>query len=132
MPTYVTIGQLAKRAGVNTSAIRYYESIGVLPQPERRNGRRRYDPDVLYLLDAISIAKRAGFTMSEIRALFQSNERGETPAVVWERLARQKLKEVEELIRRAEAMQALLKEGLRCGCLTLEECKILGPHPSVS
>jgi len=129
MAVHMTIGELARKAGINPSAIRYYESAGVLPLPERRNGRRRYDPDALYLLYAVAIAKQTGFTIAEMRALFSSGERNESPSLVWERFARKKLEEVDQFILRAEAMKALLEEGLRCGCLTIEECKILGVRP---
>jgi MerR family transcriptional regulator, redox-sensitive transcriptional activator SoxR len=127
MVASLTIGEVARRAGVRASAIRYYESLGILPAPQRVNGRRRYDANVLYLLLAIGIAKQAGFTMNEMRQLFGSVEHREAPSAVWERLARQKLQEVDALIDQAHAMKALLEEGLRCGCLTMEECVILGP-----
>lgn len=130
MAAHMTIGELAQQAGLNPSAIRYYESVGVLPIPERRNGRRRYDPDTLYLLHAVETAKQAGFTIAEMRELFSSGERNEPPSLVWERLAHAKLQEVDQLIAHAEAMKTLLEEGLRCGCLTMEECKILGARPS--
>jgi MerR family redox-sensitive transcriptional activator SoxR len=122
----LTIGEVARHAGIQPSAIRYYESVGVLPQPERVNGRRRYDADVLYLLRAVGVAKQARFTVDEIRQLFASAGQGEKPSAVWERLARRKLDEVEQLIERAQAMKALLEAGLECGCLGLEECVIFG------
>src|SRR5215203_2359679 len=65
----LTIGQVARQAGLATSAIRYYESIGLLPEPERLSGQRRYAPDVLRRLGAIDVAKQAGFTLEETRAL---------------------------------------------------------------
>lgn len=122
----MTIGELASQAGIQPSAIRYYESVGVLPPPERVNGRRRYDPDVLYLLKAVNVAKQAGFTIDEIRQLFNGEEHRQSPSEVWERLARRKLEEVDELIQRAYAMKALLAAGLECGCLGLEECVVFG------
>jgi MerR family redox-sensitive transcriptional activator SoxR len=124
--TSLTIGEVARRAGVQPSAIRYYESAGVPPAPERVNGRRRYDPDVLYLLRAVNVAKQAGFTVDEIRQLFNSTANQETPSAAWERLARRKLEEVDDLIERAQAMKALLEAGLECGCLGLEECVVFG------
>jgi MerR family transcriptional regulator, redox-sensitive transcriptional activator SoxR len=122
----LSIGDVARRADIQPSAIRYYEHIGILPPARRVSGQRRYDTDVLYLLRAVSIAKQAGFTMSEIRQLFESEHRLEAPSAVWERFARQKLDEVDALIERAHAMKALLEEGLRCGCLGLDECRVLG------
>ena len=67
MNATLTIGEVAARAGRNTSHIRYYERVGVLPQPERTAGRRRYGEDVLHRLAIIDVAQRAGFTLEEIR-----------------------------------------------------------------
>ena len=69
----MSIGEVAQRAGVRPSTLRYYESIGVLPTPERENGRRRYDGEVLRKaldrLAVVRVAQQAGFTISEIRML---------------------------------------------------------------
>lgn len=120
----LTIGEVARRAGLRPSAIRYYESAGILPQPARVNGRRRYDPDVLHLLRAVGIAKRAGLSISELRELFGGRE--QAPSAVWEQLARRKLAEVDALIDRANEMKALLELGLDCGCLGWDECILFG------
>jgi MerR family transcriptional regulator, redox-sensitive transcriptional activator SoxR len=119
----LTIGEVAKQAGIRASAIRYYESVEVLPAPRRINGHRRYDSSVLERLAVIQIAQQAGFTVAEIRTLFNGFT-PETPASArWEALAQQKLVEVDALIRRAQAMKQVLEEGLlRCRCLTLDEC----------
>lgn len=119
----ISIGEVAKQAGIRASAIRYYESAGVLPTPQRVNGRRRYDSRVIERLAVIQIAQQAGFTVAEMRTLFNGFT-PETPAPVrWELLARQKLAEVDALIRRAQAMKRVLEEELlRCRCLTLDEC----------
>jgi MerR family redox-sensitive transcriptional activator SoxR len=119
----LSIGEVAKLAGIRTSAIRYYESVEVLPAPQRINGRRRYDSRVLDRLAVIQIAQQAGFTVAEMRTLFNGFT-PETPASArWEALAQQKLVEVDALIRRAQAMKRVLEEELlHCRCLTLDEC----------
>jgi MerR family transcriptional regulator, redox-sensitive transcriptional activator SoxR len=119
----LTIGQVAQRAGIRASAIRYYESVKVLPAPRRINGRRLYDSSVLDRLAIIQMAQQAGFRVSEIRTLFNGFT-AETPASArWQALARQKLVEVDALMGRVQAMKQLLEEGLlRCRCLTLDEC----------
>jgi len=122
----MTIGEVAERAGLQPSALRYYESAGLLPRPERVNGRRRYDPEIIYLLRAIGIAKQAGFTIEEMRQLFREREASEPFSEVWDRFARQKLAEVEALIERAHQMKALLETGLECGCLGMQECAVFG------
>ena len=121
----LAIGEVANRAGLQPSALRYYESIGLVPPAERVNGRRRYDSDILPRLAVVRLAQQAGFTLAEIRMLFEGFEDGATPSSRWRALAEQKLPEVEEQIARAQAMKRLLKEGLRCGCLTLAECAIV-------
>jgi MerR family redox-sensitive transcriptional activator SoxR len=63
MPALLTIGEVARRAGVRTSAIRYYEEAGLLPEPERVGGKRRYEKEILRRLALIGGAKRAGFTL---------------------------------------------------------------------
>jgi len=65
----LTIGDVAHRAGLATSSIRYYESIGLLPEPDRLHGQRRYRTDVLGRLAFIGIAQSAGFKLDEIKAL---------------------------------------------------------------
>jgi MerR family redox-sensitive transcriptional activator SoxR len=120
----LTIGEVARRAGMRTSALRYYESIGLLPAPRRVNGRRRYDASVIELLGVIHLAQQAGFTMAEIQTLFHGFGFETPPVERWRPLAERKLGEVQALIARAQHMQRILEDLLRCGCLRLEECGI--------
>ena len=120
----LAIGEVARRAGLRTSAIRYYEQQGLLPAPARTSGRRSYSRDVFTALAVIRLAQEAGFTISEIRKLMSGF--GDEPASTrWRTLAKEKLVEIEGVIERAQAMKALLEEGVRCGCLRLEDCKPL-------
>ena len=61
-----TIGQVAEQAGVAASAIRYYEREGLLPEPERIGGQRRYNEDAVRRLEVIGVAKRAGFSLDDV------------------------------------------------------------------
>ncbi len=117
-----TIGEVARRAGLRASAVRYYESTGILPAPRRINGRRRYDATVLQHLAVIQVAQQAGFTMAEISILLHGFAADVPPSARWRTLAQQKLPEVEALITRAVAMKRLLEEGLDCGCLDFSDC----------
>lgn len=121
----LSIGEIARRAGVRPSAIRYYESVGLLPQPYRVNGRRRYGDDVLELLAAVKIAQRAGFTVAEARTLLHDFSPDTPPSARWQVLAREKLPEIEALISRAIEIRRLLRRGLRCECLRLEDCDLV-------
>jgi MerR family transcriptional regulator, redox-sensitive transcriptional activator SoxR len=126
----MSIGQVASRAGVRPSALRYYESVGLLPPAERKNGRRRYDGEVLReVLDRLAVvrvAQQAGFTISEIRMLLDGFAEDTPPSERWRVLAQAKLPEVEALVERALGMKDLLERGLRCECLRLEECTLVG------
>lgn len=118
----LTIGQVAARIGLEQSAIRYYERIGLLPAPAREGGWRRYDPGTVRLLNAVLFAKQAGFTLEEIRTLFHGFPAETPPPERWRELASRKLEEVERLIERAQTMRQLLREGLDCDC-TLRNCR---------
>jgi DNA-binding transcriptional MerR regulator len=124
MDDSLTIGALAARFGLKTSAIRYYERVGVLPQPARESGQRRYGPDAIRRLEVLEIAKRAGFSLDETRVLLQGAEAG-TPAFESLRaLAARKLPEVEALIARAQAMRDWLLIANDCSCTSLDVCAL--------
>ena len=120
----LTIGAIAREVGCATSMIRYYEDIGLLPPPARVNGRRRYDASAIQRLRVIEHAQRAGFTLSEIRELFFGYAVGTPPNARWEALAQRKLADLDAQVARIHTMQALLRDGLRCGCLTIEQCTV--------
>ena len=126
----MSIGEVARSAGVRPSALRYYEGVGLLPPPERANGRRRYDGEllreVLDRLEVVRLAQQAGFTISEIRTLLDGFSEDTPPSERWRLLAQDKLPEVEVLLERALGMKDLLERGLRCECLRLEECSLVG------
>ena len=122
----LTIGEVARRAGVRTSALRYYESIGLLPAPRRINGRRQYESATVQMLGVIQLAQQAGFTIAEIQTLFHGFAAGTPPAERWRPLAEHKLGEIDALIARAQRLRRLLETLLQCGCVSLEECGIGG------
>lgn len=123
----LTIGQVAKRAGLNVSAIRYYELQGLLPEAPRISGQRRYSDDTLTRLGVIDVAKRAGFSLDEIRLLLTATDRGEPAHAQLQELAERKLPEVEELIDRAERVRTWLRTATDCGCETLDVCALFEP-----
>lgn len=114
----MAIGELAQRAGLRASAIRYYERLGLLPAPARESGRRRYTADTLAQLRVIRFATASGFSLAEVRELFA----GRPYSLRLKALARAKLVELDAVIERAREMQALVRTALRCDCLSLEQC----------
>ncbi len=121
----LTIGELAKQAQVQSSTLRYYESIGLMPVSKRINGQRRYSQEAIKRLSFIKLAQQAGFSIEEIKTLLEGFELNVPPLSQWRLLVQQKLLEVEATIVRAQQMKALLEEGLRCGCLSYDQCYAL-------
>lgn len=121
----LTIGELAEQAQVQASALRYYESVGLLTPSRRVSGQRRYTSEAIKRLSFIKLAQQAGFTVAEIKTLLEGFEADTPPLSRWQVLARQKLTELEAVIERTERMKQLLEEGLRCGCFDYDQCYVL-------
>jgi MerR family redox-sensitive transcriptional activator SoxR len=121
----LSIGEVARRAGVATSSIRYYERIGLLPTPDRLAGQRRYDAAVLGRLGFIGVAQSAGFKLREIKQLIDGADGLSAPM---RSLSSQKLGEVEALLERTKAMKGWLEVAQECGCATPAECALF-PAP---
>jgi DNA-binding transcriptional MerR regulator len=127
----MSIGEVARHAGVRASSIRYYESIGVLPEPLRVSGQRRYGPDAVDRLRAIAVAQQAGFSLREIGELLADSGNGEVSERL-RALAQRKLPDVEELIVRAQAMRAWLETATGCNCSTLDVCALFDAEPGTA
>jgi MerR family redox-sensitive transcriptional activator SoxR len=120
----LSIGEVARRAGVNVSTIRFYERRGLLPEPERTGGQRRFSEDTVKRLGLIDVAKRAGFSLDEIGSLLSSVDRGAPAYEQLQVLSARKLPEVDALIERAQTMRDWLTAAGLCGCETLEDCAL--------
>jgi len=125
----LTIGEVARKAGVATSSIRYYESIDLLPEPDRLHGQRRYYTDVLGKLAFIGVAQSAGFKLREIKKLVEGIDAGDGMAGQMRSLSSRKLDEIEALLERTKAMKGWLEVAKECGCETPAECALF-PAPS--
>jgi MerR family redox-sensitive transcriptional activator SoxR len=118
----LAISDVARVFGLRTSAIRYYEQIGILPPPMRKNGQRRYDNNALFRLAVIQRARETGFTLEEIRELFFGFPPGTRPPKRWHQLSQRKITELRDRMRRLKLMETLLKRVENCRCGALEEC----------
>lgn len=107
----------------------------MLKAPRRVSGKRRYDRESLQQIEMVALAKRAGFTLAEIRIILSGISGKKPPSEVWRVLASDKLPEVEQTLAEARAMKRVLEAGLRCECLSLEDClahtgRRTAEHPS--
>jgi MerR family transcriptional regulator, redox-sensitive transcriptional activator SoxR len=120
------IGELARQAGLRTSAIRYYEEIGILAPAGRISGRREYGPEALNTLSLVQAAQKAGFTLEEIRALMSTITNGQRSSKAWPALAHAKLDELDDSIKRLKAARAALVDALDCACAgKADACKLV-------
>jgi MerR family redox-sensitive transcriptional activator SoxR len=120
--TKLEIGEVARRAGLRPSAVRYYEERGLIEPEGRSGGRRVYGQEAVERLALITFAKDAGFSLDEIRTLL-SGFPIDTPAGVrWSQLAAAKLAELDVMAERIDTMRAALQRISRCACHDLDQC----------
>jgi MerR family transcriptional regulator, redox-sensitive transcriptional activator SoxR len=112
----------SEQAGLNTSHIRFYERVGVLPAPERVAGQRRYRADVLHRLSIIDVAQRAGLSLDEIAPLTGPGNRTAAASHHIRRLAGEKLPRIDALIARAQAVKRWLEVAQSCDCESADVC----------
>lgn len=117
------IGELARRAGVVPSTLRYYEKVGLLPSPARVSRRRQYDRRMLGRIRIILLARDAGFSISETKAFLTVWTRDTTPSMRWREMATRKVTELNELLARVAEMKSILEGSFRCECRQLEDCE---------
>jgi DNA-binding transcriptional MerR regulator len=115
----LTIGELARRAGVTASALRYYEELGLLPPPTRFSGQRRYPESAARLVAAILLYSDAGFTLTEQKTLLAAH--ASTPGER-RQLMQRKLTELDEQIARAQAAREAISHGLHCPHEDITQC----------
>ena len=123
----MSIGELARRTARKPSSIRYYEEIGLLPEPVRVSGRRRYDESAVRTLAVGDTAQRAGLTLDEIRSLLRADAADTGVTDELRAIAERKLPEVTATIERAELVRQWLEAAARCECPSLDECCLFGP-----
>jgi MerR family transcriptional regulator, redox-sensitive transcriptional activator SoxR len=120
----LSIGEVARRVGVNASALRYYERAGLLPAPERVGGQRRYGPEAVELLLLIRFCQQVGFSLAEVGALLTPPTRKQTKER-WRELVDAKLAQVDALIEQAQAVKQVLAESRDCDCVALDDCSFV-------
>jgi DNA-binding transcriptional MerR regulator len=112
----IAIGELARRAGLASSALRYYERIGLLSPAARAGGRRYYTLASVERVALVQLCQDAGFTLREIRSLLAARSRRPTDTLA------AKLRELDERITRAQRAKALVQHALNCQHRSLFEC----------
>jgi DNA-binding transcriptional MerR regulator len=115
----MTIGELARRAGVATSALRYYGELGLLPAAARISGQRRYPESAVGLVGIILLLRDVGFTLTEQKVFMAARS---VALDDWQRLARRKLAELDYQIAKAQTAREAIDHALRCPHKDILEC----------
>ena len=128
LPNSLTIGEIAARSGVNTSALRYYESRGLIASERTASGHRRYARDTLRRVAVIRAAQLLGLTLEEIRKALNELPEARTPdRQDWERLSQTWRSSLDSRIADLEALRDKLSGCIGCGCLSLQNCSLFNP-----
>ena len=131
--TALTIGQLADRSGVATSAIRLYESRGLIASERTTGNQRRYAQSTLRRVAFIMTAQRIGLSLEEIGAALATLPDGRTPTKSdWHRLSRDWRPRLDDQIRRIELLRDRLDSCIGCGCLSLKSCALTNPDDDLA
>jgi MerR family redox-sensitive transcriptional activator SoxR len=127
------IGELAERSGFASSALRYYESLGLITATRTSGNQRRYERAVLRRLAFIRSAQRVGLSLEEITEALQTLPGNRTPTKAdWTRLSHQWRSRLNEQIERLERLRDRLDSCIGCGCLSLQKCTLQNPDDYVS
>jgi MerR family redox-sensitive transcriptional activator SoxR len=124
----LSIGEVAARSGIPPSALRFYESEGLVAATRTGGGQRRYEREVLRRLAFIRVAQRVGLSLDEVRAVLATLPRGRTPtAKDWARLSRQWRPRLDQQIDMLVSLRDQLSSCIGCGCLSLRACALYNP-----
>ena len=124
----LSIGAMATRTGLSVSAIRYYESEGLIAPWRNEAGQRRYDRADIRRLSFVLIAQSLGGSIAEIRAQLATLPRGRTPtAADWRRLSAHYRADLDRRIAQLTKLRDDLDGCIGCGCLSLERCALYNP-----
>jgi MerR family redox-sensitive transcriptional activator SoxR len=132
--TLLTIGETARRSGVATSALRFYEERGLITSDRAGSGgHRRYPRPVLRRIAFIVFAQRVGLTLEEIGAELAKLPPDRAPTRRdWAALSSTWSTRIDERIAELERLRAGLTECIGCGCLSLDRCKLSNPDDRVA
>lgn len=130
---FLTISEVAERAGVAPSALRFYETRGLIRSIRTAGNQRRFHPSMLRQISVIQVAQKLGVTLEEIARAFASLPDNRTPTKRdWDKLARRWGKHLDERIAVMQRLRKHLNGCIGCGCLSLKNCALVNPDDAVA
>jgi MerR family transcriptional regulator, redox-sensitive transcriptional activator SoxR len=128
MASELAIGEIAERSGVPASALRFYESVGLIGSTRTSGNQRRYERSTLRRLAVIQAGKAAGIPLEQIGAAFATLPDDRVPTRRdWERLSRAWRDDIDRRIAALNGLRDRLSTCIGCGCLSIDRCELLNP-----
>ena len=128
MPDELTIGEVAARSGIATSALRFYEAQGLITASRTSGNQRRYARAVLRRIALIQAGRAAGIPLERIRSALDTLPASRTPTRRdWERLSRRWRDDLDRQLATLHAIRDRLTTCIGCGCLSIDACGLLNP-----
>src|SRR5271167_4709620 len=128
MAVLITISEVSRRSGVAASALRFYETRGLIRSERAGSGHRRYARAVLRRIAFIVFAQRVGLTLTEVAAELSKLPAGRVPeSADWSKLSTNWGRRIDERIAELQRLKAGLTGCIGCGCLSLEKCQLVNP-----
>jgi MerR family redox-sensitive transcriptional activator SoxR len=129
----MTIGEMSRRTGVAVSALRYYEDLGLIASERTVGNQRRYARHMLRRVSLVSVAKRLGIPLLNVRQAFASVPLDRTPShEEWQHASREWKRQLEERRRAIERLEHELTGCIGCGCLSMKACALLNPDDALA
>jgi len=129
----LAIGAVADRTGIAISAIRFYESKGLISSERASSGHRRFRKSIIRRLSFILISQRLGYKLDEIKMQLDRLPDGRTPTERdWNRLAREFAIDIDERIAGLQLLRSKLDGCIGCGCLSLDKCEMWNPDDAAN
>jgi len=128
MDTVISISEVARRSGVASSALRFYEERGLIASERAGSGHRRYPRSVLRRIAFIVFAQKIGLSLEEIGAELAKLPRDRVPKRGdWARLSSEWSKRIDQRIEELQRLRGTLTECIGCGCLSIDRCRLANP-----
>ncbi|MDO6426024.1 redox-sensitive transcriptional activator SoxR [Thalassotalea sp. 1_MG-2023] len=129
---HLSVGRVAKRAGVNVSTLHFYEAKGLIRSWRNTGNQRRYKPDVLRRISVIKAAQKMGVSLEEIKQAFASLPNNRTPTTQdWQVLASQWQQALTMRISYMKRLKDSLTGCIGCGCLSMNSCPLYNPEDTL-
>jgi MerR family redox-sensitive transcriptional activator SoxR len=129
----LTVGEVAQRAGIATSAVRFYDDQGLITAVRTPGNQRRYPRHVLRRISIIQAARRFGVPLAEVATIFDGLPADRMPSKTdWTRISRRWHAQLQARRREIECLEAELTGCIGCGCLSLTTCRIVNPDDQLS